>query len=217
MCTKVCVCIVFVCKWKRERERLSVYLCLCVGQIRKPYHREQHKWGPWRMDFSKSKKKHRQESLPHGSLGSQLCWMVFCWGKHMYWSTLHCVVELHLSGLHREKGTKKLLVVCLSFLLLPWTRADWQSDVSWDKRKCWGKTHGGDVKLGGDIKRTWPWTRHSEGGQAWLAGRAGCTMLGSHVFDDLRLAEALLRAKLFPAFHGPSCWLVLRLRPGCLC
>ena len=28
---------------------------------------------------------------------------------HMYWSTLHCVVELHLLGLHREKCTKKLL------------------------------------------------------------------------------------------------------------
>ena len=25
---------------------------------------------------------------------------------HVYWSTLHCVVELHLSGLHREKHTK---------------------------------------------------------------------------------------------------------------
>ena len=22
---------------------------------------------------------------------------------HMYWSALHCVVELHLSGLHRER------------------------------------------------------------------------------------------------------------------
>ena len=29
----------------------------------------------------------------------------------MYWSALHCVVELHLSGLHRQKGTNKLLVV----------------------------------------------------------------------------------------------------------
>jgi hypothetical protein len=26
---------------------------------------------------------------------------------HMYSSDLHCVVELHLSGLHREKGSKK--------------------------------------------------------------------------------------------------------------
>ena len=25
---------------------------------------------------------------------------------HMYWSALHCIVELHLLGLHREKCTK---------------------------------------------------------------------------------------------------------------
>jgi hypothetical protein len=30
---------------------------------------------------------------------------------HMYWSTLHSIVELSFSGLHREKGTKKILVV----------------------------------------------------------------------------------------------------------
>ena len=46
---------------------------------------------------------------------------------HMYWSALHCIVELHLSGLHREKCTKKLLVVCCSFLLLAQTQADWQT------------------------------------------------------------------------------------------
>jgi hypothetical protein len=41
---------------------------------------------------------------------------------HMYWSTLHCVVELHLLGLHREKlikqTDKKLFVLYCSFLLL---------------------------------------------------------------------------------------------------
>ena len=58
----------------------------------------------------------------------------------MYWSALHCVVELHLSGLHRKKCTKKLLVVCCSFLLLPQTLADWQSDVSWHRCTCWGRT-----------------------------------------------------------------------------
>ena len=35
----------------------------------------------------------------------------------MYWSTLQCIVELHLSGLHREKHTKKLVVVCCNFFL----------------------------------------------------------------------------------------------------
>ena len=49
---------------------------------------------------------------------------------HMYLSALHCVVELHLLELHREKCTKKILVVCYSFLPLPWTQTDWQSDVS---------------------------------------------------------------------------------------
>jgi hypothetical protein len=49
---------------------------------------------------------------------------------HMYWPTLHCVGELHLLGLHRQKCTKKnqktkktLLVVC-SFSMLPWTQDD---------------------------------------------------------------------------------------------
>jgi hypothetical protein len=49
---------------------------------------------------------------------------------HMYWSALQCIIELHLSELHREKPTKKLLVVCCSFLPLVQTGADWQSDVS---------------------------------------------------------------------------------------
>jgi hypothetical protein len=43
-------------------------------------------------------------------------------------------------------------VVCCSFLLLLWTRADWQSDISWVRHMCWGKTQS----LVG-INRTW-WT-----------------------------------------------------------
>jgi hypothetical protein len=43
----------------------------------------------------------------------------------MYWSALHCIVELHLSVFHREKHTKKLLAVCYSFLLLPRTWTGW--------------------------------------------------------------------------------------------
>jgi hypothetical protein len=41
---------------------------------------------------------------------------------HMYWSALHCIVELYLSGFHREKATKTLLVACYSFLPLPRTQ-----------------------------------------------------------------------------------------------
>jgi hypothetical protein len=54
----------------------------------------------------------------------------------MYWSALHCIVELHLSGLHREKCTKTLLVVCYSLLPLPGTAVDlccypnWTAGVS---------------------------------------------------------------------------------------
>jgi len=35
---------------------------------------------------------------------------------HMYWSTLHCIVRLHLLRLHREKCTKNLLMVCWRLL-----------------------------------------------------------------------------------------------------
>ena len=36
----------------------------------------------------------------------------------MHLFTLHCIVELHLLGLHRKKSTKKLLVECCCFLPL---------------------------------------------------------------------------------------------------
>jgi hypothetical protein len=74
----------------------------------------------------------------------------------MYWSTFLCVVELHLSRLHREKHAEKLWVVCCSFLPIPRTWADWQSGVSWDRHMCWGETCGGHI-FAGSIKRT-QWT-----------------------------------------------------------
>lgn len=48
----------------------------------------------------------------------------------LYWFPLHYIVELRLSGLHTEKRTKTLLVVCCCFLPLLGTGADWQSAVS---------------------------------------------------------------------------------------
>jgi hypothetical protein len=48
----------------------------------------------------------------------------------VYWSAIHCIAELHLSELHREKHTKRLLVQCCSFLLLQQTWAGWQNDVN---------------------------------------------------------------------------------------
>ena len=41
---------------------------------------------------------------------------------HMCWSALHCIVELHLSGLHREKRTRKTCGGLLEFLV---ASADW--------------------------------------------------------------------------------------------
>ena len=55
-----------------------------------------------------------KEHFPEADTGERM----LCCSKHVkghihtYWSILHCVVELHLSGLHREKHTEKLLVVC---------------------------------------------------------------------------------------------------------
>jgi len=77
--------------------------------------------------------KHMKENLAETDTGERM----FCQSKqvkghmmkdslltaHMYWSALHCVVELHLLGLHRENHTKKLLVLCCSFLLLLRTQA----------------------------------------------------------------------------------------------
>ena len=45
---------------------------------------------------------------------------------------LHCVVELHLWGHHREKCTKTLLVVYSSLLLLLRTWADWMQVLRQD-------------------------------------------------------------------------------------
>jgi hypothetical protein len=59
---------------------------------------------------------------------------------HMYWSALHCIVELHLSGLHIEKCTKNLLVAYCSFLLLPLAWADWMLVLrqgTWKTHDVW--------------------------------------------------------------------------------
>ena len=54
---------------------------------------------------------------------------------HMYWSTLHCVVELNLLRLHREKRTKKRLMMFCSFLLLLWTWAGRMHALRQDPRR----------------------------------------------------------------------------------
>jgi hypothetical protein len=64
----------------------------------------------------------------------------------IYEFTLHCVVELHLWGCHREKCTKKLLEVCCSLLLLPRIQADWMHALK--QELCQDKACGGYVMFG---------------------------------------------------------------------
>jgi hypothetical protein len=45
----------------------------------------------------------------------------------MYWIASCCIIELHLSGLHREKHQKPSVGI-LQFLPLQQTQADWQND-----------------------------------------------------------------------------------------
>jgi hypothetical protein len=89
----------------------------------------------------------------------------------MCWSALHCVVELHLLGCHREKPHQKLLVVCCSFLPLPRTWADWMHMLR--QNLCWGK-----VTWCLEGKNRSP---GSDGDRAWLTGTVSCTTLVSHL------------------------------------
>jgi hypothetical protein len=99
---------------------------------------------------------------------------------HMYLSSLYSVVELHLSGLHRKKHTKRFLVVCSSFLRLSWTQGDWQSDVSWDRQSLW---------MTCDVWREYKSdSADSEKGLAWLTYIAKC-FLASHLHWSSILKE----------------------------
>jgi hypothetical protein len=132
--------------------------------------------------------------------------------KHMYWSTLHCCICWDSV----ERDAPKHCWWCVgSFLGLLQTGADCQSDVSWDRHLCWGKTHVGHVTFGRLYKQNW-----IDSDRSWvrLAYKGSCTMLvglkSSLIFALLR--EAQLRT--FPGVPpSPFCWLMLRLRPGCLC
>jgi hypothetical protein len=75
----------------------------------------------------------------------------------IHWSTLYCVLD-DLLGLHREKKhTKKLLMVCCSFLPYLETEVECcqlrQIHIR-EQGICWNKTCGEHVMLGGSIKRT---------------------------------------------------------------
>jgi hypothetical protein len=135
---------------------------------------------------------------------------------HMYWSALHCIVELHLSGLHREKHTKEFLVVCCSFFPLPQSPADWQSDVSWDRTVLrqeiyWGKTQG----CLQDINRT-PWTVIRVELSLLIELDVQCLWASSLHWSLLpweKHNQNFSWSLLVPA--GPSCWLMLTHADSC--
>jgi hypothetical protein len=150
---------------------------------------------------------------------------VFCQSKHVkghvmnslltthtYSSALHCIVELHFWGLHRENcpKKKKLLVVCCSFLLLPQTQADWQSDVSWDRLMCYARPME-DAWCLEDINRT----PQSDKVELCLL-----VQLAVQLYTDLHFPERSTAEN----FSWCCCWSLLLthakaefLLPGCLC
>jgi hypothetical protein len=127
----------------------------------------------------------------------------------MYWSTLQCIVELHLPELHWEKHTKKLMVVCCGFVSLLRTRADWQNDVSRDRCICWGH-----VMFWGYIKRT-QWTV-IEADLGFLVELAVKCFLVSCLHWVLLCWQRHSR-EILASLRVPPRWLELRLRPGSLC
>lgn len=59
---------------------------------------------------------------------------------HMYWFTLHCMIELQLSGCHREKRTKETSGGVLWFAATPSTWADGMHVLgqgSWRTHDVW--------------------------------------------------------------------------------
>jgi hypothetical protein len=94
----------------------------------------------------------------------------------MYWSALRRVVELHLSGLHREKRTKRL-VVCCSLCRF--------QGLGLIGCTCWGETDAEARHMEG----TWCMegrnrTPQGDRDRAWLAGTA-MGLVSSLIFASL--------------------------------
>ena len=68
--------------------------------------------------------------------------------KYMFWSALHCIVELHFSGHHREKCTENETKTG-GMLYFFDTGPDWQSDIRCDRHMCKGKNPGRHVMIDG--------------------------------------------------------------------
>jgi hypothetical protein len=135
----------------------------------------------------------------------------------MYWSTLHCIVELHLWGLHRNMPKTfwwSAAVTCFHRLWLigrvMWAETYTYAEANHVFRQDLWRTH--------DVWREYKKNlMDSEGGWARLAYRASCAMLvglaSSLIFTSLRE----IQPRTSGVSLGPSCWLELRPRPGCLC
>lgn len=112
----------------------------------------------------------------------------------MYWSALHCVVELHLLGLHREKMHQKtsggVSVSCCFHGV--WLIG---SEVSWEGCACWGQTRGGHVMFEGSIQRTQQWRRLS---LACLQSQP-CNTCGSRLFADLHFPKRGTAENFWPS------------------
>ena len=144
--------------------------------------------------------------------------------KHMWWrifaNNTHVLVHLTLCSwaafvriLYREMHQKIFWWYAAVFGCFQ--GLDWQSDVSWDRHTCWGKTCG-EMMYGGSINRT-RWTVPGVSltclielavQPSWFS-RCCCSSLPW---------ERQSRDPLDPRDpYGPSWLLVLRLRPSCLC
>jgi hypothetical protein len=125
----------------------------------------------------------------------------------MYWSTLHCIVELHLSGLHKEKLTKIFWwyneASCCFLGLWPVGRV-----MSAETDKCGEANFRRTCDIGRGINRT----------QETVRGAGDWADLGLLV--ELAVQSLLVSCLHWSSpgvLHGPSCWLKLRLRSCCLC
>ena len=70
----------------------------------------------------------------------------------MFWHALHCIVELHLSGFHREKGMEKFLC-CIAVSCHFWGFGLFGSDVNLDRGMWWSKTYEGHMMFVKSLKR----------------------------------------------------------------
>jgi len=144
---------------------------------------------------------------------------------HMHWSVLHCVAEFRLSGLPREKHIKTTTTTTTTTTTKQNKKTVWWcSEVSCSFQGFGqiGRMMSAEIDtqarpIRGSLNRTWWTVMETELG----LHRAGCaTLVGleSSSLISASLREAQLRTfPGAPAGPGPTCWLMPRLRPVCLC